>query len=63
MSLFEYQPGRLPDFSLYDDSYSNQSLFPSLQYKTIRVFVNKIQENHFAESDFELIIKKEYELV
>lgn len=61
---FEYEPGSLPDFSEYDLSATHSNyVFPPLSYKTVSIFVKKIKELRFAESDFESILKKEKEYV
>lgn len=61
---FEYEPGSLPDFSEYDLSGTHSNyVFPPLPFKTVSLFVKKIKELNFAESDFESILKKEKEYV
>ena len=63
LDYFVYEPGKLPDFSMFDASCSSEYSFPPTQFKTISLFVSKVKECHFAEADFEPLIQKEQQYV
>lgn len=58
-----YEPGKLPDFAGFDSTTPHPSYdFPPTPYKTVSLFVSKMKEQHFADSDFEPILTMENRL-